>query len=115
MKRFAHLADLQPLVGHELGVSDWITVDQGRIDLFAQATGDHQWIHVDVERANAGPFGAPVAHGDARPGVARGLLEAPVDPRRRHRRVRHQDQDVGRGRGVGHGGFVSMRVCREGR
>jgi acyl dehydratase len=63
MKRFAHLADLQPLVGHELGVSDWITVDQGRIDLFAQATGDHQWIHVDVERAKAGPFGAPVAHG----------------------------------------------------
>jgi acyl dehydratase len=51
------------LVGHELGASDWVTVDQGRIDLFAQATGDHQWIHVDVERAKAGPFGAPVAHG----------------------------------------------------
>jgi len=63
MKRYAHLADLQPLVGHELGASDWITVDQERIDLFAQATGDHQWIHVDVERAKAGPFGAPVAHG----------------------------------------------------
>jgi DNA-binding NarL/FixJ family response regulator/acyl dehydratase len=44
-------------------VSDWITVDQARIDLFAQATGDHQWIHVDVDRAKAGPFGAPVAHG----------------------------------------------------
>jgi acyl dehydratase len=63
MKRFAHLADLQPLVGHEVGVSDWITVDQARIDLFAQATGDHQWIHVDVERAKAGPFRGTVAHG----------------------------------------------------
>jgi acyl dehydratase len=63
MKRFALLADLQPLVGHEVGVSDWITVDQARIDLFAQATGDHQWIHVDVERARAGPFGGTVAHG----------------------------------------------------
>jgi acyl dehydratase len=63
MKRFALLADLQPLVGHEVGVSDWITVDQARIDLFAQATGDHQWIHVDVERAKAGPFGGTVAHG----------------------------------------------------
>jgi acyl dehydratase len=63
MKRFAHLRDLQPLVGQEIGVSDWVTVDQQRIDLFARATGDHQWIHVDVERAKAGPFGAPVAHG----------------------------------------------------
>jgi acyl dehydratase len=63
MTRFEHLADLQSLIGQEIGVSDWITVDQQRIDLFADATGDHQWIHVDVERARAGPFGAPVAHG----------------------------------------------------
>ncbi|HEX6364169.1 MAG TPA: MaoC family dehydratase [Albitalea sp.] len=63
MRRFPHLADLQPLVGQELAVSDWIAVDQARIDLFAQATGDHQWIHVDVERAKAGPFGTTVAHG----------------------------------------------------
>ena len=63
MHRYAHLADLQPLVGHEIGVSDWLTVDQARIDLFAQATGDHQWIHVDPERAAAGPFGTTVAHG----------------------------------------------------
>ncbi len=63
MRHFEHLADLQARVGQEIGVSDWITVDQRRIDLFADATGDHQWIHVDVQRAKAGPFGAPVAHG----------------------------------------------------
>ncbi|MGH8797065.1 MAG: MaoC family dehydratase [Caldimonas sp.] len=63
MKSFEHLADLQPLVGQELGVSAWITVDQQRIDRFADATGDHQWIHVDPVRAAAGPFGATVAHG----------------------------------------------------
>ena len=63
MKRFDKLADLQALIGQEIGLSDWIVVDQQRINLFADATGDHQWIHVDVERAKAGPFGAPVAHG----------------------------------------------------
>ncbi len=63
MKHYAHLADLQALVGQELGCSDWLQVDQARIDLFAEATGDHQWIHTDPERAAAGPFGATVAHG----------------------------------------------------
>ena len=63
MKSFEHLADLRPLVGQEVGVSDWISVDQKRIDQFAEATGDHQWIHVDPVRAAAGPFGATVAHG----------------------------------------------------
>jgi acyl dehydratase len=63
MKGFATLAELQPLVGQEIGVSDWITVDQKRINLFADATGDHQWIHVDAARAAAGPYGATVAHG----------------------------------------------------
>ncbi len=57
------LAELQSLVGQELGVSDWLTVEQTRIDEFAQATGDHQWIHTDPVRAAAGPFGATVAHG----------------------------------------------------
>ena len=60
---YAHLSDLQGLVGQVLGSSDWLVVDQARIDLFAQATGDHQWIHVDPVRAVAGPFGAPIAHG----------------------------------------------------
>ncbi|MFJ9558509.1 MaoC family dehydratase [Streptomyces fuscichromogenes] len=57
------LAELKKLAGSDLGTSDWIEVTQDRIDTFADATGDHQWIHVDPERAAAGPFGAPIAHG----------------------------------------------------
>lgn len=63
MKHYDTLASLQPLVGQDIGTSDWVTVDQARIDQFAQATGDHQWIHVDPVRAAAGPFGTTVAHG----------------------------------------------------
>jgi acyl dehydratase len=55
--------ELPALVGRELGVSDWVTVTQERIDRFAQATGDHQWIHTDPARAAAGPFGTTIAHG----------------------------------------------------
>jgi acyl dehydratase len=54
---------LRPKIGTELGVSAWLTVDQGMIDRFADVTGDHQWIHVDQARAAAGPFGGTVAHG----------------------------------------------------
>ena len=60
---FAHLAAMQALVGQHLATSPWVMVDQARINLFAEATGDHQWIHVDVERAKAGPYGATIAHG----------------------------------------------------
>ncbi|HEY2558285.1 MAG TPA: MaoC family dehydratase [Caldimonas sp.] len=63
MKSYATLAELEHDVGAEAAVSDWITVTQERIDRFADATGDHQWIHVDLERAKAGPFGTTVAHG----------------------------------------------------
>ena len=63
MKHYATLAELQALVGQDLGSSDWLTIEQDRVNLFAQATGDHQWIHTDPERARAGPFGAPIAHG----------------------------------------------------
>ena len=63
MTSFEHLADLQSRVGEEVGVSEWITVDQNRIKLFADATGDHQWIHIDAERAAKGPFGTTIAHG----------------------------------------------------
>jgi len=63
MKTFQTLSELPPLVGQEVAVSDWITVTQQQVNLFAEATGDHQWIHVDVERAKAGPFGGPIAHG----------------------------------------------------
>jgi acyl dehydratase len=58
------LATAPFFAGRELGTSDWVTVDQPRIDQFAICTGDHQWIHVDVERARReGPFGGPIAHG----------------------------------------------------
>ena len=63
MKTFAKLQDLQAQIGQEIGLSDWITVDQKRIDQFAEATGDHQWIHVDPVKAAKGPFGKTVAHG----------------------------------------------------
>ena len=54
---------LQALVGEHLGYSEWHEVTQEQVNLFADATGDHQWIHVDVERAKSGPFGGPIAHG----------------------------------------------------
>jgi acyl dehydratase len=57
------LADVTGLVGTHLGYSDYLEITQERVDLFAEATGDHQWIHVDVERAKQGPFGGPIAHG----------------------------------------------------
>jgi acyl dehydratase len=63
MRTFATLAELEHLVGQPVGVSDWVEVTQQRIQLFADATGDHQWIHVDPARAKAGPFGTTIAHG----------------------------------------------------
>ncbi|MBL0730421.1 MaoC family dehydratase [Piscinibacter sp. HJYY11] len=63
MRTFEKISDLQPLVGQELGVSEWMTITQEQINKFAEATGDHQWIHIDPERAKAGPFGTTIAHG----------------------------------------------------
>ena len=63
MRTFDRITDLQALVGEEVGISEWITVTQERIQLFADATGDHQWIHLDTERAAQGPFGTTIAHG----------------------------------------------------
>ena len=60
---FENPAALLPAVGQHLGYSDWLEIDQQRINLFAEATGDHQWIHVDTEKAAAGPFGKTIAHG----------------------------------------------------
>ena len=58
------IAELPSLKGQELGTSDWVEITQERVNQFAEATGDHQWIHVDVERAKAeSPFGGPIAHG----------------------------------------------------
>ena len=64
MRAIASIDDAVAAVGSELGTSDWLLVDQARIDIFAEATGDHQWIHVDAERAKAeSPYGATIAHG----------------------------------------------------
>jgi acyl dehydratase len=63
LKTYQNVAELKSLVGSQIGVSDWVTVDQNRIDQFAAVTGDDQWIHVDPVRAAAGMFGSTVAHG----------------------------------------------------
>jgi acyl dehydratase len=60
---FAVVDELRAAVGEQLGYSDWVEIEQKRIDQFADATGDHQWIHVDPERAKDGPFGTTIAHG----------------------------------------------------
>ena len=75
----ANLDQLRASVGAELGVSDWLLIDQDRIDKFAEATGDLQWIHTDPERAKEGPFGTTIAHGyltlSLLPVLASGLVE----------------------------------------
>ena len=63
MRTFTSGADLAASVGQEIGVSDWHEIPQSQIDLFAEATGDDQWIHVDPERAKEGPYGTTIAHG----------------------------------------------------
>lgn len=61
--RYPNLAAFNALIGQEIALSDWTTITQAQVNQFAEATGDHQWIHVDPERAKTGPFGAPIAHG----------------------------------------------------
>ena len=63
MRTFASLAEFVAAKGESLGFSDWHTITQDQVNAFADATGDHQWIHVDTERAAAGPFGGTIAHG----------------------------------------------------
>lgn len=63
MKIFNGLEELAGAAGTDLGSTGWVSIDQARIDLFAEATGDHQWIHVDPSRAENGPFGGTIAHG----------------------------------------------------
>jgi acyl dehydratase len=63
MQTFETLQNLADCVGQEVATSDWVEITQDHINQFAQATGDHQWIHVDLERASQGPSGAPIAHG----------------------------------------------------
>ncbi|HEY6425458.1 MAG TPA: MaoC family dehydratase [Pseudonocardiaceae bacterium] len=63
MRVFTAAGELRTAVGEELGASDWMIIGQRRVDAFADATDDHQWIHVDPQRATAGPFGTTIAHG----------------------------------------------------
>ncbi len=63
MKTFQTLKELAACTGQTVASSDWITITQEQVNQFAEATGDHQWIHVDVEKAKKGPFGGPIAHG----------------------------------------------------
>lgn len=64
MREFNSLAELKDLIGQEVAQSDWVEISQERVNTFADATGDHQWIHIDVERAKReSPFGGPIAHG----------------------------------------------------
>jgi acyl dehydratase len=63
MRTFTSVKELQEAAGEQLGTSSWVVIEQARIDRFAEATDDHQWIHVDPERAAAGPFGGTIAHG----------------------------------------------------
>jgi acyl dehydratase len=63
MRTLNGIDELEALVGQHLGTSEWVRITQERIDLFADATGDHQWIHVDEKRAKDGPFGTTIAHG----------------------------------------------------
>jgi acyl dehydratase len=81
MKTFETLAELAQHVGEEVAVSDWLTITQEQVNLFAQATGDHQWIHVDVERAKKGPFGAPIAHGFLTLSLLPKLVESSLEVR----------------------------------
>lgn len=63
MRTFSSIDELLTAVGEQLGTSDWLEITQEQVNLFADATGDHQWIHVDAERAKEGPFGGTIAHG----------------------------------------------------
>ncbi len=63
MRVFTTFEEVAEAAGADLGTSEWVTIDQRRVNQFADATGDHQWIHVDMERAKEGPFGGTIAHG----------------------------------------------------
>jgi len=78
---FEHPSKLKAAKGKHLGVSEWLTIDQARIDKFAEATGDHQWIHVDPERAKDGPFGSTIAHGYLTQSLVNMFLPQIVDVR----------------------------------
>ena len=63
MRVFSTIEEIEAAAGEEIGTTDWVEIDQDRVNKFADATGDHQWIHVDVEKRQGGPFGGTIAHG----------------------------------------------------
>ena len=79
MRTFQNLNELAACVGQDVAVSDWVSVTQQQINLFAEATGDHQWIHVDPERARSGPFGSTVAHGFLTLSLLPAFLESAIE------------------------------------
>ena len=79
MRVFKTPHELIDRVGEDLGATDWLEIDQARVNLFADATGDHQWIHVDVEKARQGPFGGPIAHGYLTASLANFFLPQLID------------------------------------
>ena len=81
MRVFESLAELAACVGEEIAVSDWVEITQQRIDAFADATGDHQWIHVDPQRAAKGPFGTTIAHGYLTLSLLPMLMESTIELR----------------------------------
>lgn len=78
MQTFNTLDQLAACVGQEIAVSDWVTITQKQVNTFADATGDHQWIHVDAEKAKAGPFGGTIAHGFLTLSLLPGFLESSI-------------------------------------
>ena len=82
MRVFKNPGELLTSVGDELGETDWLEIDQTRVNTFADATGDHQWIHVDVEKARQGPFGGPIAHGYLTASLANYFLPQLLDVQR---------------------------------
>jgi acyl dehydratase len=82
LRVFKSPAELLTSIGEDLGVTDWLEIDQARVDTFAKATGDHQWIHVDVEKAKQGPFGGPIAHGYLTASLANYFLPQLLDVQR---------------------------------
>lgn len=79
MRHIASLDELKNLAGQEVAVSEWVLIDQARINLFAQASGDHQWIHVDIERCRSeSPYGVPIAHGFLTLSLIPMLLESAI-------------------------------------
>jgi acyl dehydratase len=81
LRTFETLADLAAVAGQEIAVTDWMTINQEQINLFAQATHDHQWIHVDAEKAGASPFGSTIAHGFLTLSLLSALFESALSVR----------------------------------